>query len=198
MKKDGLTPLGAHLPKHPKGTNTRNLCPMTPDEAYDVFRQMENPTARGLCKVLKEDHDIKMNPNTVASWMKKYNWHERLGTKPHGATQEPETIDALLNTIKKEGKNFDHNAIDGIAARVVARICIALPTITISKPDDVAKMVEILHELNAETHHRAGTDVKATRPDSTSDDPNVLTMPMSPTLKAKKDAEARAKAAAKK
>lgn len=143
-----------------KGKKDPDFTPVTVTEAeaFKVYCSLEKPTIRNLEKALKEQGH-KVSYHWLYKRARNLNWAGKL----KGAAYNPAQGEArkLVERLEAEGRELHPNALLGLQARLVQRIDDGLREITLSTPDDIHRMVEVVSKLNAEIHHLRGGQVGA-------------------------------------
>lgn len=168
-------------PKTPKGISSRERCPITADEAFEVYRQLENPSAAKLHKKLLEMGDAPTK-TTLERWQRQHNWAQRLNKQPHG-NAVVSAAEKTLKTVQSDGKHFDHETLRGLNSRIVNTMVRELEMLKMETPEDFRVMTEVMQEISAQIHHQRGNEMvsgNAAQPKG-----DVLRLPLAPALRQK-------------
>lgn len=135
--------------------NARDKVTLTEHEAFERYLRLEKRSLPNLLKVLKnEGHKISIG--TLKRWSKRGNW-VALGENPDSINMN--RVKAMIDTLKTEAAQINHEVYTGLQARLLVRLSEALINVKVETPTDVIDMIKAAHDVRGLVHDAKGISI---------------------------------------
>lgn len=151
--------------------NTYEKVTITEKEAFEKYLRLEKRSISNLLKVLKEEgHKISMS--TLKKWSRVGKWLALVENPDHINMNR---VKAMIETLKTEAAQINHQVYTGLQARLLVRLSEALIGVEVKSPTDVIDMIKAAHDVRALVHDAKGIEISS---GGSSGDANVSHFPI--------------------
>lgn len=127
-----------------------------PEQAWEIFRDLPEPSAKECARVLQE-RGGKVSYDTVARWVRRGNWREKVEQlRAIAGVGNPRDLAAALQL---EAEALTPDLLRGLQWRLAARMAEQINQLPLDNPEDYGKMVDVVDKLDAIIHRHRGEEI---------------------------------------